>query len=79
VAIIAKDINRSIRRSILEQASGESKYTYVKHQIPLLKTHPQVNEKWIQEKIAEDPSILGVGELILKDKERTQPKTNDKL
>jgi len=27
----------------------------------------------VQEKIAEDPSILGIGELILKDKERNQP------
>lgn len=27
----------------------------------------------MQEKIAEDPSILGIGELILKDKERNQP------
>jgi hypothetical protein len=27
----------------------------------------------VQEKIAKDPSILGIGELILKDKERTQP------
>jgi hypothetical protein len=27
----------------------------------------------VQEKIAEDPSILGIGELILKDQERNQP------
>jgi hypothetical protein len=27
----------------------------------------------VQHKIAEDPSILGIGELILKDKERNQP------
>jgi len=38
-----------------------------------LKNHPEFNEKWIQERIAEDPSIIGVGELILKDKERRQP------
>jgi hypothetical protein len=48
-------------------------YTYVKHQKLLLKTHPEFNEKWVQEKIAEDPSILEIGELILKDKERNQP------
>ena len=48
-------------------------YQYVKHQKLLLKTHPEFNEKWVQEKIAEDPSILGIGELILKDKERNQP------
>lgn len=52
---------------------GGSTYRYVKHQKLLLKTHPEFNEKWVQEKIAEDPSILGLGELILKDKERNQP------
>lgn len=31
------------------------------------------NEKWVQEKIADDPSILGSGDLIVKDKERMQP------
>src|SRR5262245_5999203 len=35
-----------------------------------LKHHPELNEKWVQERIAEDPSILGLGDLILKDKER---------
>jgi hypothetical protein len=49
------------------------KYRYVKHEKLLLKTHPEFNEKWVQEKIAEDPSILGIGELILKDQERNQP------
>jgi hypothetical protein len=33
-----------------------------------------LNEKWVQDRIAENPSILGLGELILKDKERIQPK-----
>ena len=33
-----------------------------------------LNERWVQEQIAEDPSILGlVGDLVLKDKERLQP------
>ena len=39
-----------------------------------LLNHPTLNEKWIQEIIADDPSILGLGDLILKDKERMQPK-----
>ena len=39
-----------------------------------LQSHPQITEKMIQEKIAEDPSIIGLGELILKDKERIQPR-----
>lgn len=33
-----------------------------------------INEKIIQDIIAEDPSIIGLGDLILKDKERIQPK-----
>jgi hypothetical protein len=37
-------------------------------------THTELNEKWVQEVIAEDPSILGLGDLILKDKERIHPK-----
>jgi hypothetical protein len=39
-----------------------------------LGTHPVIKEKWIQEQIAEDPSILGLGDIILKDKERSQPR-----
>lgn len=38
-----------------------------------IKQHPLLNEKWVQGIIAEDPSILGLGDLILKDKERIQP------
>ena len=37
-----------------------------------LKAHPQLNEAWLQDQIAEDPSILGLGELELKDRERRQ-------
>jgi len=40
-----------------------------------LKDHPEFNEKWVQKRIADDPSILGLGDLILKDKERIQPRT----
>ena len=36
---------------------------------------PGLNEKWVQDRIAENPSILGLGELVLKDKERQQPKS----
>lgn len=37
-----------------------------------LRTHPELSEKWVQERIAEDPTILGLGDVILKDKERRQ-------
>ncbi|MBL7934520.1 MAG: hypothetical protein JNM51_01775 [Bacteroidia bacterium] len=39
-----------------------------------LSQHPEIKESWIQEQIALDPSILGLGDLILKDKERIQPR-----
>lgn len=35
--------------------------------------HPEFNERWVQARIAEDPSLLGLGDLVVKDKERTQP------
>jgi len=37
--------------------------------------HPEISEKTIQGIIAEDPSIIGLGELVLKDKERIQPRS----
>lgn len=39
-----------------------------------LKSTSGITESWIQSIIAEDPSILGLGDLILKDKERMQPR-----
>lgn len=33
-----------------------------------------ISEKSIQEMIADDPSIIGLGDLVLKDKERIQPR-----
>ena len=38
-----------------------------------LKNHPELNEKWVHQVIIEDPSLLGLGDLIVKDAERTQP------
>ncbi|GDX85013.1 hypothetical protein LBMAG43_10550 [Methylococcaceae bacterium] len=35
-----------------------------------LKNHAQFNERWLQDIIADDPSILGIGDVILRDKER---------
>ena len=46
---------------------------YAKPEKISLKNHPILNEKWVQEIIAQDPSIIGLGNLILKDKERIQP------
>ncbi|MDE0205063.1 MAG: hypothetical protein OXP66_03395 [Candidatus Tectomicrobia bacterium] len=39
-----------------------------------LKNHPEFNEKWLQNLIADDPSILGLGDLVFRDMERKQPR-----
>jgi len=39
---------------------------YIKPERILLKGHAELNEKWVQERIAEDPSLLGLGDLILR-------------
>jgi hypothetical protein len=51
-----------------------SSLKYVKPERINLQNNSELSEKWVQERIAEDPSLLGFGDLILKDKERRQPK-----
>jgi hypothetical protein len=48
--------------------------TYAKFDTISLKGHPELTERWVQDRIAEDPSILGLGDVVLKDKERIQPR-----
>ncbi|MCY4653888.1 MAG: hypothetical protein OXC95_12075 [Dehalococcoidia bacterium] len=39
-----------------------------------LKNHPDINEKWLQERLIENPDLLGLdGELEVRDSERGQP------
>ncbi len=47
---------------------------YKKAEPIALRTHPQFNEKWVQERIADDPRILGLGDVVLRQKERPQPR-----
>lgn len=51
-----------------------SDYKYERFQEVPLKTNATLNEKWVQEIIADDPTILGLGDLTLKDRERIQPR-----
>ena len=39
-----------------------------------LKNHPEFSERWVQDRIAENLQMLGLGEVVLKDKERIQPR-----
>jgi hypothetical protein len=49
-----------------------TKLLYVKHGAVRLKDNPQFTEAWVADRIAEDPSILGLGKLEVKDRERRQ-------
>ena len=47
---------------------------YLKPEKITLRSHAELSEKWVQQRVAEDPTLLGLGELVLKDKERIQPR-----
>ncbi len=47
---------------------------YTPHERFSLKNHPDFSEKWVQELIANDPAILGLGDLVLRDRERVHPR-----
>jgi len=47
---------------------------YTPHERFSLKNHPDFSEKWVQDLIANDPAILGLGDLVLRDRERVQPR-----
>jgi len=47
---------------------------FAKFQTLSIRNHPELNERWVQDRIADDPPILGLGDVILKDRERMQPR-----
>jgi len=47
---------------------------FAKFEAVPIRNHPELNERWVQDRIAEDPSILGIGDVVLKDRERIQPR-----
>jgi hypothetical protein len=47
--------------------------TYVRPEPVLLKGNPELDEPWVRDRIVEDPSILGLGDLEVKDVERIHP------
>ena len=49
-------------------------FQYAKAEVISLKDHPQFNETWVRDRIAEDPTILGLGdEVVVKAVEKIQP------
>lgn len=51
-----------------------SKPEYLALEIISLKRDPDLDERWLQERIANNPKILGLGDLVLRDKEKRQPR-----
>ena len=54
-------------------AAGAEMSAYTKPERVILKAHQEYTEKWVQARIAEDPKILGLGDLVLLQQERIQP------
>ena len=47
--------------------------SYVKLKTISLKNHPQYDERWLHQVIVDDPSVLNLGDVIVKDRERIHP------
>jgi len=55
-----------------DKAKQKTKLTFRRHESVTLKNLPDFNEQWLQTQIAEDPTILGLGDLVLIQRERRQ-------
>lgn len=67
----------SMKKDQLKLATNgvESRLNYVAPQYLSLKSHVHLNERWVQDRIEEDPKILDLpGDLIVQQRERPQPK-----
>ena len=47
---------------------------FTKFETISIRNHAELNERWVQDRIAEDLSILGLGDVVLRDRERIQPR-----
>lgn len=47
---------------------------YLKSEPFSIKGHPELDERWVQNLTADNPAILGLGDLELRDRERRQPR-----
>jgi len=45
-----------------------------KSKVVSLKSHPVLTERWLQDEIVKDTSILGLGDVVVRSQERNQPK-----
>ena len=63
--------NSAIHR--LSPTTMTSPFRYFEPQLISLRDSAGLDERWVQERLAENPKLLGLGDLVLKDKERLQP------
>ncbi len=47
---------------------------FVRSKVVSMKSSPEFSERWLQEQIINDTTLLGLGDLTVKDKERRQPR-----
>ena len=47
---------------------------YAKFDTISILNHPELSERWVQDQMANDPTMLGLGDVVLKDRERIQPR-----
>lgn len=46
---------------------------HVKLETIPLRVHPDLDEVWVQDLIEKDPALLGLGNLVVRDRERLHP------
>jgi hypothetical protein len=67
------EYNTRIGKGWLYMVGGNLTEKYARANTISLKSHTEYNERWLQRIIAEDTTILGLGELELLAAERRQP------
>ena len=72
----ARPFNKQVQLSITSDGEcriADNMSTFTPAKRIFLKNHPDYSENWVQDIIAHDPAILGLGDLILLGRERIQP------
>jgi hypothetical protein len=72
-ALMAQLSDREIATTPNLKSPTVQRLDYAHHQLISLKSHPSFNEVWVHERIRENPSLLGLGDLDVRDFERRQP------
>lgn len=65
-------MSKNSARSLASIDSDNQELMFVQAKYVSLKDHPRFNELWLQDRINEDPTILGLGELSVMQRERPQ-------